>query len=223
MFRTKRNYPYNDLAKIPETREYKIMTNDVINIVVTPNKGALLVEMGTNNSNTLVAKNVTATVEYDGTVKLPILGRVFLKDLSMREAELFLEERFKEFYVDPYVQITIINKRVILFPGYSGAARVITLPYQNTTLTEAIAMSGGITGNGKAHRVKLIRGNPANPDIYLIDLSTIEGMKAGNIVLQGNDIIYVEPVNDYVVNFANRVSVYFVSLNFLLLLYSLLK
>jgi polysaccharide export outer membrane protein len=221
MFKTKRNYPYNDLAKIPESREYKIMPNDIVNIVVTPNRGALLVEAG--SSTAIGARNVSTTVEFDGSVKLPILGRIFLKDLSMREAELFLEEKFKEYYIDPYVQISILNKRVILFPGTNGAARVLTLTNQNTTLTEAIAMSGGIAITAKAHRVKLIRGNPANPEVYLIDLSTIEGMKAGNIVLQGNDIIYVEPINDYVVNFANRVSVYFASLSFLILLYNLFK
>ena len=226
MFRTKLNYKFDDLSKIPPTREYKIGINDNIEIQVNPNKGAMLLEgTSTTNagSNVTMARTLTAIVEYDGTVKLPVLGRIQVKDLTQREAELMMEERYKEIFIDPYVKITITNKRVILFPGSSGSARVVNLMNQNTTLTEVIAMSGGVSGDAKANRVKLIRGNPENPEIYLIDLSTIEGMKKGNIVLQGNDIVYIEPRNDYIINFTNRVSPYFGALSLFILIYGLVK
>ena len=230
MFRTKHNYPFDDLSKIPTTREYKIAINDNIEIQVNPNKGAMLLEgnssntAGSNSGNNMsMAKPITALVEYDGTIKLPVLGRIQVKDLTQREAELMMEERYKEIFIDPYVKITITNKRVILFPGSSGAARVLTLSNQNTTLTEAIAMSGGVAGDAKANRVKLIRGNPENPEVYLINLSTIEGMKKGNIVLQGNDIIYIEPRNDYIINFTNRIAGYVGAISLGVLIYGLVK
>jgi polysaccharide export outer membrane protein len=224
MFRTKHNYKFDDLSKIPPTREYKIGINDNIDIQVNPNKGAILLEGNSGVVNlTSIGKAITATVEYDGTIKLPVLGRIQVKDLTQREAELMMEERYKEIFIDPFVKITITNKRVILFPGSSGSARVVTLMNQNTTLTEVIAMSGGVSGEAKANRVKLIRGNPENPEVYLIDLSTIEGMKRGNIVLQGNDIVYVEPRNDYMMNFNNRVSPYLGALSLFILIYGLVK
>lgn len=226
MFRTKRNYPFNDLSKVPPTREYKIGINDNIDIQVNPNKGAMLLEgtSGGNSGNSAsMLRTLASIVEYDGTVKLPVLGRIQLKDLTQREAELLMEERYKEIFIDPYVKITINNKRVILFPGSAGSARVLTLTNQNTTLTEAIAMSGGVTGDAKANRIKLIRGNPEDPEVYLIDLSTIEGMKKGNIVLQGNDIIYIEPRNDYIINFTNRVGPYFGAISLFILIYGLVK
>ncbi len=222
MFRTKLNYKFDDLSKIPPTREYKIGINDNIDIQVNPNKGAMLLE-GSSGGNSTMSRSLTAIVEYDGTVKLPVLGRIQLKDLTQREAELLMEERYKEIFIDPYVKIMITNKRVILFPGSAGSARVLNLMNQNTTLTEAIAMSGGVTGDAKAHRIKLIRGNPENPEVYLIDLSTIEGMKKGNIVLQGNDIIYIEPRNDYIINFTNRVTPYLGALSLFILIYGLVK
>ena len=226
MFRTKHNYPFDDLSKIPPTREYKIGINDNIDIQVNPNKGAMLLEGtsgGNSGNSSSMVRTLTSIVEYDGTVKLPVLGRIQMKDLTQREAELLMEERYKEIFIDPYVKITITNKRVILFPGSAGSARVLNLMNQNTTLTEAIAMSGGVTGEAKANRIKLIRGNPENPEVYLIDLSTIEGMKKGNIVLQGNDIIYIEPRNDYVINFTNRIAPYFGALSLFILIYGLVK
>jgi len=64
----------------------------------------------------------------------------------------------------------------------------------NTTVIEALALSGGIQEDGKAYKVKLIRNDGSNkPKVYLLDLSRIEGIGVGNTVVMANDIIYVEP------------------------------
>ena len=221
MFRSKRNYPYKDPSEIPQEREYKIGLNDRVQINVTPNSGAILLENALGQiggSSTLIV-----VVEFDGTVKLPVLGRVLLKELTTREAELLLEERYKQVFIDPFVNLTILNKRVILFLGEGGSARVVTLTNQNTTLTEVLAFSGGISANGKAHRIKLIRGDPKKPEVYLIDLSSIDGMTRGDVVLQGNDIVYVEPRNDVILNFSARVSAYTFLVSLILFYVSLVK
>ena len=90
--------------------------------------------------------------------------------------------------------LNVLNRRVIIFPGSGGGAKVINLQNENMTLMEALAEAGGITNTGKAHKIRLIRGNPKDPEVYHVDLSTIEGIEQGAMVLQGNDIIYVEPV-----------------------------
>ena len=61
---------------------------------------------------------------------------------------------------------------------------------------EALASAGGILEDGKAFKIKLIRKNkdlekPAL--VYLMDLSTIQGIRDGNSIVQAGDIIYVEP------------------------------
>ncbi|MGZ4056618.1 MAG: polysaccharide biosynthesis/export family protein, partial [Bacteroidia bacterium] len=91
----------------------------------------------------------------------------------------------------------VTNKRVIVFPGSAGDARVIPLLNNNTTLIEALALAGGIADDGKAKMVKLIRQNGDNHDVFLIDLSKIQGIKDASMVLQANDIIYVEPKRRY--------------------------
>ena len=207
MFRTKKNYPFEDISKIPDTREYKIATNDELNIIINPNKGASLLESGENgqqtNNNNL--RGIPVTVDFDGTIKLPVLGRVKITDLTVREAELLMENLLKTFYVDPYVTIKIQSKRVILFSGAAGNARVIPLQYQNMNLMEVLAISGGIPSTGKAHRIKIIRGNLKNPQIFLIDLSKIESLKTSDLIVQGDDIIYVDFRNDYIQNFLIRI------------------
>jgi polysaccharide export outer membrane protein len=113
--------------------------------------------------------------------------------LTIKETELMLQDKYSAHYIKPYVIVKILNKRVIVFPGSAGDAKVIPLKYNNTTLIEAIALSGGIADDGKARQVKLIRTNNDKHDVYLIDLSKIEGIKMANMVVQANDIIYIEP------------------------------
>ncbi|MCB0779892.1 MAG: hypothetical protein KDC03_10230, partial [Flavobacteriales bacterium] len=73
-------------------------------------------------------------------------------------------------------------------------ARVVTLDNNNTTLLEALAQAGGIAKRGNASKVKLFRRNEKNGrDVYMFDMSDIEGLQYGDLVMQADDIIYVEP------------------------------
>ena len=63
------------------------------------------------------------------------------------------------------------------------------------TLLEAIALAGGVTERGRASRIKLIRKDEEGKrQVYMIDLSIIEGLEYTDILVQANDYIYVEPV-----------------------------
>ncbi len=42
------------------------------------------------------------------------------------------------------------------------------------------------------YKIKIIRGDLKNPQILLIDLSTLEGLRKADLIIQSNDIIYVE-------------------------------
>jgi polysaccharide export outer membrane protein len=92
------------------------------------------------------------------------------------------------------VQVQVQNKRIVVFPGNGSNAVVLTLENNNTTLMEAIAMAGGITQRGRAAKIKLIRKVDGERKVYLIDLSTIDGLKYVDMIVQANDYIYVEPV-----------------------------
>ena len=69
---------------------------------------------------------------------------------------------------------------------------VLNLPYEKMHLIEVLAMVGGFDMNAKSYNIKLIRGDLKNPNVDIIDLSTIEGLKKSNVNIQPNDIIYIE-------------------------------
>ena len=67
------------------------------------------------------------------------------------------------------------------------------------SIIEVIALSGGIDKMAKAHNIRLIRGDLTSPQVEVIDLSSISGMKKASLYVQPNDIIYIEPVRKVVI------------------------
>ena len=200
MLKTGKGYQYSKNPDSSRVLDYKISPNDVLNFNMYSNDGFKLIDitsLNTANASYHINVELPYLVESDGKVKLPILGRKSLGGLTIREAELVLEESYSSFYVKPFIELNITNKRVIVFPGSNGDAKVIPLVNNNTTLLEAIALAGGIAETGKAKMVKLIRNMDGKELVFKMDLSTIQGLKDGTTVLQANDIIYIEPRKKY--------------------------
>jgi polysaccharide biosynthesis/export protein len=194
MLKTSKSYQYSKFSD--STKEYRISPNDLIEFSLYSNEGFKLVDLTSlNNANVgyRFENSIEYLVETDGSCKLPILGRTKLSGLTIREAELMLEEKYASYYIKPFIIVKVLNKRVIVFPGSAGDAKVIPLMNNNTTLIEAIALAGGIADDGKARQIKLIRENKDKHEVYLIDLSKIEGIQQASMVIQANDIIYIEP------------------------------
>jgi polysaccharide export outer membrane protein len=70
--------------------------------------------------------------------------------------------------------------------------QVINLNRTPTNIFEVLAKSGGFDRNYKAHNIKIIRGNLRNPEIFNLDLSTMKGISNAELMVQSNDIIYLE-------------------------------
>lgn len=196
MLKTPDNFVYDKLSDSVSSSDYKVSPNDLIQFRILSNNGFKLIDLTNNSSSNNFGGSIDLTVESNGEIKMPSIGRVNVFGLTLRELESFLEEKYSKLYQDPYVTAKVTNKRVIIFPGNGGQAKVNLLTNNNTSIMEAIATAGGILEDGKAYKIKLIRNNPGinkKPSVYLMDLSTINGLTIANSKIQANDIIYVEP------------------------------
>ena len=201
MFKTPNEYAF-DAYKDSAALEARIQPNDVLQFRLFANDGFKMIDLvseGASQEARFLNRMVfTYTVEYDGMVKLPLLGRIPVTGMSTREAESHLETLYQEYYVRPFVQLQVVNRRVVVYPGGGGDARWIPLENNNTTLLEVLGMAGGLNRRGDARRVKLFRLDPATNQrkVYQFDLSDIDGLKYGDIVMQGDDVVYVQPNPD---------------------------
>lgn len=225
MLQTDENYPYAQFSDKID-REYKISPNDIITFQLFANDGFQLINIGGGSSAGSGGQSGqqsggggTYTVEYDGFIKLPVVGRTYVKGLTVRQMEMMLEELFAEYYHKPFVMLKVNNRRVMVFAG--GNSKVVTLMNDNTTLFEVLATIGGMPENGKADQIKIIRGDLKNPEVYMINLSTLEGIKNYDLVMQGNDIIYIETRKDSITKTLALLGPYFTLISTALLIYGL--
>lgn len=195
MFKEAKGAKVNDSIPLKPTEDYKISQDDKFTFTLTTKNGARIIEDMSGIS--YESRNIQGTFEYvvrqNGDAKLPMIGMIKVAGLTIAECEDLLEVRYGENFQDPFVQIKVTNQRVIVFPGNGSDAKVIPLMNSNTTLMEALAQAGGITDRGKASSIKLMRKVNGERLIYTIDLSTIEGLKYVDMIVQANDYIYVEP------------------------------
>jgi protein involved in polysaccharide export with SLBB domain len=212
-------------------RNYRIQPNDFLDVRVYTNKGERIIDPNgelqfgspagptpsltpRGSSSTGGRATVSRTggtssglellVQADGTVDMPIVGRVQLSKLSLRQADSTLQVLYSTYYRDPFIQTRVTNNRVIILGSPGGL--VIPLTNDNMNLLEILALAGGVDGNGggggsgvyryggKTSNIRIIRGDLKNPQIEQIDLSTISGMRRANLQMEPNDIIYIEPV-----------------------------
>ena len=201
MLKTDKDYVFAEIDSINSTKEeYRLDVNDIIQFRFFTNNGQRILDLSASSDpgqNQLFNPNnaISYVIQKDSLINFPAIGKVNIVGKSIREAELFLESSYSNLYVNPFVQISVTNRRVIVFPGNGGDAKVLYLANNNTTLLEAIALAGGIAERGRASRIKLIRKyDNGQRQVYRIDLSTIEGLKYTDILVQANDYIYIEPV-----------------------------
>ena len=199
MFRSGADYAYEKLNETTNAA-YRLAPNDRLQLQLFSNRGQRLMAMTAGSVEENRGDNLfqqqramfTYRVELDGTVELPEVGAVKLAGLTLDEAEQTIEAAYESEYVDPYALLQVVNNRVLVFPGEAGQATVITLQNQNTTVIEALAQAGGIRQRGRSKQIKLIRQRGDENLVYHMDLSTVEGLKDARIIVQANDIIYVD-------------------------------
>lgn len=207
MMKTDKDYQYDPIPA-DSTANYIISQNDIIEFKLYTNDGTKLIDLTALSSNDGggVKSSVTSfLIESTGMCKLPILGRVELRGKTIKEAENFLQEQYATYYKKPFVLLKVLNRRVTIFSGI-GKGQVITLENENMTIIEALGKVGGLPKESKAHKIKLVRGDLKKPLVYLFDFSTIEGIENAGFVLQANDIIYIEPQKNTVLEIVRDIA-----------------
>ena len=200
MFKTDRDFVFDVPDTSAQDSSYRLAPNDILTFDLYSNNGSRLLEITALSNNQIIGGQrvnvVRYFVEQDGMVDLPEIGRIPLAGLTLVEAQKFLEMEYSALYTNPYAVLRVVNNRVIVYPGGGGDANVVPLTNQNTNVVEALALAGGLSQRGNASKVKLFRFNRESKeyDVYMMDLSTIEGIQFATMPVQANDIIYVEPV-----------------------------
>ncbi len=175
-----------------QTADERIQSGDELRIKIYPNSGeqALLSIAALGEEEGSVVQGDGFVVNSSGEITLPLLGSISVQGLRLEELEAQLTEKLATIIQAPYVEITVVNKRVLLFNG-KGAGQVIPLKNEGTTLMETLAIGGGVKDFGKSNEIKLFRQENGQRKIYEFDLSEMNQLKNTDVIIKNRDIIVI--------------------------------
>ena len=135
------------------------------------------------------------TVDPEGYVEIPTLGRALVEGLTRLEVAERVKDKLIEtqLLLDPTVIVDYAGLSFTVL-GEVGHKGRIEIPTDQITILEAIALAGDLTIEGQRENVLVLRTEDGVQNAYTIDLT-----KTGSIYdspvyyLQQNDLIYVEP------------------------------
>jgi len=136
--------------------------------------------------------NNTVQVNEDGTVALPLVGKVQLNGRTTSEAEQILTAKFRKYLQSPQVTVAMktYGKRITI-NGEVKNARVLG-DDGSTTLSQAIAEAGGFTDLADSSRIHVARAINGQVQDKIYNLEDIQAGKTNDPVLEGGDIVVAE-------------------------------
>ncbi|HTD39324.1 MAG TPA: polysaccharide biosynthesis/export family protein [Mucilaginibacter sp.] len=213
------------------TSNYRIRSQDILQIRNLQNIKYIVDETPSTSvsstSTTISSSGLTYQVEDDGSVALPVIGRVHVAGLTRAEATKQIEDLYrKDVLKDPIIDLKIVNLKITIL-GEIKAQGNYPLIKDKTNLIEMIGEAGGLTDRANEKTIKIIRGDPKNPQITEVDLSKTGTLADPRIILQNNDIIYIAQnkravKNDQLQNINTTLQPALIILNTALIIYTLI-
>jgi len=153
-------------------------------------------EVVSDNSGraTMVTKGYL--VDEQGNIEFPILGPLHIAGKTLEEAkDLIRSKLISDKLIDqPSVKVEMLNFKISVI-GEVVRQGMINVPDGHINIFEAISGSGGLTANGAANRITVIRENNGIRTSIVSNLESKEIFESPAYQLQQNDIVYVVPIS----------------------------
>lgn len=133
------------------------------------------------------------TVDEDGRIELPLIGRIEVKNLTVEEARNRLQEEMDK-YVNQTMLIVKLSNFNLAILGEVNQPGNYKVYQSQINLFEAIAMARNMTSFAKNNEVKIIRQTDNGSEIVTVNMGKADILESPYYYLKPNDIIYVEPL-----------------------------
>ena len=138
-------------------------------------------------------KTLVHTISSEGTVTLGGVGPVYVSGLTVAEAQNKIKNTLGKHYSGSNIRLTLGQTRSIMVNIMGEVRNPGTYNMSSfSTIFHAISMAGGIKALGTLRNIKVYRGGRL---VTIVDFYEyiLNGRLAGNIYLEDNDVIHVEP------------------------------
>ena len=194
---------------------FRLRPKDKINIVVNSSDPLLVQQfnlssssstmrsLGTDMSPLTSVGNISTggsqilayTVDEQGDIDFPVLGKVAVEGRTRQEVASYLRNRLIErnLVKDPIVIVEYVNLSVVVLGEVNKPGRIsVTKDY--FTIIDAIAEAGDLTINGQRENVMVHREVAGEDQTFIINLCDRQDvLTSPAYYLQQNDVVYVSP------------------------------
>jgi polysaccharide export outer membrane protein len=183
---------------LPEPR---VKVNDALIITVSAldmeavipyNLPSVSYETPTSSSVPTVSSFQYYTVDSNGDIDFPVLGKLHVVDLTQSEVIALIENRLKGQIVNPIVTMRFLNARVTVL-GEVKRPGTYVLNNGRISILEALGMAGDLTQYARRDNILITRENDGKLEFARLDLRGDEIFTSPYFYLQQNDVIVVEP------------------------------
>ena len=199
-----------DVARIANsTYAIKIKPYDKISVLISCKEPQLAAMFNLLTSNVRVGQTSIAqsagsnnsyisfyTVDTDGTIDMPILGKVSVEGLTRPQIADVVKKKLttaEQGLKDATVTVEFANLHVGVL-GEVKSQGIISIDRDQFTLLEAIAHAGDLTQFGNRKNVKVFRKTNDGMQTYEVDMTNFADLCASPVyMMQQDDVIYVEP------------------------------
>jgi len=200
---------YAQAQQIQQKYEMKLKPADQVLIKVTCDNPELLeifcsdVIMGSSGTRSGSIGNYASgsmtnaygyTVDNNGDLILPVIGKVQVQHLTCDEAALVIEEAIKKQNIikEPEVTVRLLNARVTVL-GAVKAPKVVTLTSERNTVLDVLSQCGDVSDQALRKNVTLFREEDGIRTMYHMDLTQADIFENPAFYVQQNDLVYVQP------------------------------
>ena len=170
------------VGDLPLPNEYKISLRDQFRVILSGSRDQIF----------------NLSVNLDGTILFPELGSVFVAGLTFKEVKDKLSNMIDQSYIGVNVDISLQNlsaKKISIVGAVDSPGTYLVNPF--STITGALAYSGGISDIGSLRDIKLIRSDGTIFSFDLYDL-LIRGDRSNDITIEAGDTILINPASKFI-------------------------
>jgi polysaccharide export outer membrane protein len=192
-----------------ELPEYRLQFNDILDINVKTaedmvKEGFGFKDQGNRTSQPMIGQIAQTggdiyymtgfTVDRNGNVRLPLLGEVYVMQMTLDEARVTIEERLREYVKSElFVTVKLGGIRFSTIGEFRRPGKHVVLQ-DRMTIFEAIAQSGDLTTVAKRDELRIIRQYPDGTRLHRVNLNDRHIVHSPFYFIQPNDQLYAEPM-----------------------------
>jgi polysaccharide export outer membrane protein len=141
------------------------------------------------------ASLMSYSIDKDGYLLLPLIGKVLVKDKTTSEVSVILKDSLNHILNQPIVTVKLVNRYVSVLgevknPGHFAYSQ------DKLTIYDALGLAGDITDYGNRNKVILIRNINGENIRINVDITKSDILASDYYNLRPNDIVYVKPLRN---------------------------